>query len=351
MARARIGVIGTGWWATEAHMPGVLSHRDADLVAVCDTDPVRLAAAAQAYGVGRTYANYEEMLDRESLDAVIVVTPHATHYEITRTCLTHGLHVLLEKPMTLSAVHARSLVDLAEESKVELLVGYPYHYQPQNLRAREIVQLGELGAIQYVTCSYATDVRGFLAGDVGPDHSPIPTYAVHGPGTGYNQPELLGGGEGHLQITHSAALMFFVTGLRAASVHALMRNHSLAVDLVDVYSVAFEGGAIGMVGGTGNAGRNHRLALEVYCEDGCFVSDTLAGLSQVRRRDGTVEDLGSAERPDRYATTHNFVDVVLRRAPNGSPGEVGWRTVELLEGAYRSADANGAGIDIAELYH
>ena len=54
------------------------------------------------------------MLDRESLDAVIVVTPHATHYEITRTCLTHGLHVFLEIPMTLSAVHARSLVDLAE---------------------------------------------------------------------------------------------------------------------------------------------------------------------------------------------------------------------------------------------
>ena len=55
MARARIGVMGTGWWATEAHMPGVLSHRDTGLVAVCDTDPVRLAAAAQAYGVGRTY--------------------------------------------------------------------------------------------------------------------------------------------------------------------------------------------------------------------------------------------------------------------------------------------------------
>jgi predicted dehydrogenase len=351
MAKARIGIIGTGWWATESHMPGVLSHDDAELVAVCDTDPARLAAAATAYGVGRTYADYGEMLDRESLDAAIVVTPHATHYDITRTCLARGLHVLLEKPMTLSASHARSLVDLAGGSKLELLIGYPYHYQPQNLRARGVLQSGELGAIQYVTCSYSTDVRGFLAGDVRPDHSPIPTYAVHGPGTGYNEPQLLGGGQGHLQITHSAALMFFVTGLRAESVHALMRNHSLAVDLVDVYSVAFEGSAIGMVGGTGNAGRNHRLALAVYCEDGCFVSDTLAGVSQVRRRDGTVEDLISAERPDRFATTRNFIDVVLGRAPNGSPGEVGWRTVELLDAAYRSAAAGGAGVDIAELYH
>ncbi len=332
-------------------MPGVLSHDEADLVAACDPDEGRLAAAAQAYGVSRTYADYEEMLDREALDAVIVVTPHATHYDITRTCLARGLHVLLEKPMTLSAAHARSLVGLAGENKVELLIGYPYHYQPQNLRAREVLQSGELGGIQYVTCSYSTDVRGFLAGGVGPDHSPVSTYAVHGPGAGYNQPEMLGGGQGHLQITHSAALMFFVTGLRAQSVHALMRNHSLAVDLVDAYSVAFEGSAIGMVGGTGNAGRNRRLALAVYCEEGCFVSDTLAGLAQVRRHDGTVEDFAMVKQSDRYAATRNFVDVVLGRAPNGSPGEVGWRTVELLDAAYRSAAAGGAGVDVAELYH
>ena len=334
-------------------MPGVLSHGDAELVAACDRDAARLAAAAKAYRVSQTYVDYREMIDRESLDAVIVVTPHATHYDITQMCLTRGLHVLLEKPMTLSAAHARSLVDLARTNDRELLIGYPYHYQSQNLRAREVLQSGELGAIQYVTCSYSSDVRGFLGGNVGPNHSPVSTYSVHGPGTGYNQPELLGGGQGHLQITHSAALMFFVTGLRAQSVHALMRNHSLAVDLVEVYSVAFEGNAIGMVGGTGNAGRNHRLALAVYCEEGCFVTDTLAGFAQVRRRDGTAEDLAVGvvgERADRYITTHNFVDVVLGRAPNGSPGEVGWRTVELLDAAYRSAAAGGAAVEIAGLY-
>ncbi len=350
MAKARIGVIGTGWWATEAHMPGVLSHDDAELVAACDPDATRLAAAAQAYGVANTYVDYETMLDRETLDAAIVVTPHATHYDITRTCLKRGLHVLVEKPMTLRADHARSLVELAAEQQRELLVGYPYHYLAQNVRAHEVLQSNELGEIQYVTCSYSTNVREFLAGRVGPDHSPVSEYRVHGPGAAYNRPELLGGGQGHLQITHSAALMFYVTGLRASKVHAVMRNHSLAVDLVDVYSVAFEGCAIGMVGGTGNAGTNHRLALAIYCESGCIVMDTLAGVAQVRRHDGTVEALASGAQSDRYATTRNFIDAVLGRAPNGSPGEVGWRTVELLDAAYRSAAGGGAGVDIAALY-
>jgi predicted dehydrogenase len=331
--KARIGIIGTGWWATDAHMPAVLAHEDAELVAACDTDPVRLKAAAQAYGVERTYSD------------------HSTHFPITQACLDRHLHVLLEKPMTLHAAEAKALVDLAQEKRRELLIGYPYHYLPQVLRAREVILSGELGAVQYVTCSSSTNVSDFLGGHVAPDNSPVPTYRVHGPSTAYNQAELLGGGEGHLQITHSAGLMFFVTGLRAQQVSAMMRNHGLDVDLVDVFNVAFEGGAVGMVGGTANAGVSRRVALAVYCEDGCFLVDTLARVAMIRRNDGAVEDLTQLPRlRSRYGVTDNFVNVVLGREENGSPGEVGWRTVELLDAAYRSAEENGAVVDVAELY-
>ena len=145
--------------------------------------------------------------------------------------------------------------------------------------------------------------------------------------------------------------MFFITGLRAELVSALMRNHGLEVDLVDVFNVAFEGGALGMVGGTGNAGVNRRLALAVTCEAGCFLVDTLARVAMIRRKDGSAEDLIQLpRRRDRYMVTHNFVTVVLGREENGSPGEVGWRTVELLDAAYRSAAENGAVVAVAELY-
>jgi predicted dehydrogenase len=347
---ARLGIIGTGWWATEAHIPGVLEHPDAMLVAACDADPARLQTAAQAFGLERTYTDYQEMLDRERLDAAIVVTPHATHAAIARDCLARDLHVLLEKPMTLYAADAKMLVDLAAARDKELLIGYTYNYAPQAQRAREIIGSGALGAVQYVTCSFASDVAGFLGGRVGEMAAPRP-YRVQGPSDAYNQPELMGGGEGHLQVTHSAGLMFFVTGLRAEVVHALMRNHGLAVDLVDAMVVSFEGGAIGTVGGTGNAGRNHQMALTVYCEEGCFLADTMARTGVIRRNDGSAEDLAGLSRPwSRTTVTHNFIDCILGRAVNGSPGEVGWRTVELLDAAYRSVARGGAAVRVSELY-
>lgn len=360
--KARIGVIGTGWWATEAHLPTLKEREDAEIAAICDTRPERLNLAAETFGVETLYSDYKEMLARETLDGVIVVTPHATHYQITRDCLENDLHVLLEKPMTLYAQDAKSLVDIAKEHQRELIIGYPYHYFGPITKAKEIIQSGELGQIQYVTCSFSTDVYHFLNGSVTPDTSPT-QYKVQGPSEDYNRPDLLGGGEGHLQITHSAALMFFLTGLRAKKVHALMRNHGLAVDLVDTMTVEFESGALGMVGGTGNAGRNYRLALTIYCEQGCFVSDSMAMYGVIRKPDGTEEELfprlprprgkrGERSRGQRreYPTTRNFIEVILEREDNGSPGEVGWRTVELLDAAYRSAREDGRGILIKDLY-
>jgi predicted dehydrogenase len=71
----RLGVIGAGWWATEAHIPGILSHPNARLVAICDPHAERLAEAARAYPVEKTYSDFRAMLDKETLDGVIIATP------------------------------------------------------------------------------------------------------------------------------------------------------------------------------------------------------------------------------------------------------------------------------------
>lgn len=348
--KARIAVIGAGWWGTEAHIPAVLSHPDATLVAACDRDPERLRTAAEAYDIPRTYTDHREMLASETLDGVIVATPHATHYAIARDCLNHDLHVLLEKPMTLFAADARDLVNLAAARHRTLMMGYPYLFLPEVIRARDVLRSGELGEVQYVTCTFASHVFNFFTGEMRPELSPTP-YRVQGPGSDYNDVSMTGGGEGHLQITHIAGLMFFVTGLRASRIHALMANHGLAVDLVDAMTVAFDNGALGMIGGTGNAGRNHKMSLTVYCEKGCIDADTRRGAMVIRRHDGSDIPLGEFPRPDlRTATTHNLIDVILGRAEAGAPGEVGWRAVELLDAAYRSAARGGQGVNIDALY-
>jgi predicted dehydrogenase len=351
-SKVRIGVIGAGWWATDYHIPGLQAEPEAELVAVCDPHAGRLAEAAQAYHLNKTYTDYREMLDQEQLDGAVVVTPHATHYTIASDCLERGLHLLIEKPMTLAARDARDLVERAAAQQREIMIGYTTHYNAQTLQAREAITGGKIGQIQYVNSSFSSDVFKFLSGKVAPDNAPA-RFRVHGPSENYNRPDMLGGGEGHLQMTHSIGHMFFVTGLRAQRVTALMNNQGLATDLVDAYSVAFEGGALGIVGGTGNSGGNHRMALAVYATEGCYLTDSLAGANLLRDKSGHPLPIPSeidAPDPYRYNVTRNFVQVIQGKAANLAPGVIGWRAVELLDAAYRSAQFNGQPVDVEDLY-
>src|SRR5690606_21466145 len=133
--KARIAVIGTGWWATYAHIPALKNNPQAEIVALCDRDPERLKKAADAYQIGTTYTHTKRLLANETIDGVIVATPHATHYALVKTALEHNLHVMVEKPMVLHANEARELVDIAKERGVELIVGYPWHYNWHVIKA------------------------------------------------------------------------------------------------------------------------------------------------------------------------------------------------------------------------
>jgi predicted dehydrogenase len=344
---ARIAVIGTGWWATASHIPALRANEFVSQIVLCDSDPSKLKAAGEAFGLKQRYTDLREMLEREELDGAVIATNHASHYAISKTCLEHGLHVMLEKPMTLHASHARELVQLAQQRQRELIMGYPWHYTNEALEARAVIASGELGAVQYVMCSAVNTIIGLLRGDLELD------TPVHGPGSVYSQPSLSGGGEGHLQITHSAALMFFTTQLRPKRVHALMHNHGLALDLVDVMMLEFEGGALGSVGGTGN-GLNGRVDLQIHCERGSVELDMYARRALIvtpnhERRVLESPNQGEQMYP-RAAPVNNLIEVILGRDTNRSSAEVGWRTVEFLEAAYRSAAQDGQGVLVKSLY-
>lgn len=197
-------------------------------------------------------------------------------------------------------------------------------------------------------------------------------YAVHGPAQ-YTRPELIGGGHGHVQITHAAGLLFHVTGLCPKWVSARMASHGLAVDLVDAMAVEFEGpapfnqfvtgnvatgsaqfegGVLGTVGGTGNL-RGLTFLLQICCEAGWIDIDAHAGMVTIHRnQEQEAEIVRDEERkfPLSHLTARNLVDVILGQAPNCSPAEAGWRAVELLDAAYRSAGQHGQPISIEELY-
>jgi predicted dehydrogenase len=347
--KARIAIVGTGWWSTFTHIPGLQAHDGAELVALCDQDPDRLSAAAEAYHVAKTYTDLEAMLAAESLDGAVIATNHASHYPLAKLCLEHGLHVMIEKPLTLYAWEAQALVALAQQQGRELIVGYPYNYTPYALRTREVLQSGELGAIQYISCVFTSHIFHLLQGQ---DSMRTP---VHGPGDVYSDPVRSGGGHGHLQMTHPLGLLFFTTGLRMARVNALMHNHGLALDLVDAMTVSFEGGTLGSIGGTGNlgGGGGRKFDLQIYAESGSIDIDACLGTATIYRQGQppeSVEPVVGENDYRRFYTANNLVEVINGQADNGSPGEIGWRVVELLDAAYRSAGQDGGTVQRAELY-
>jgi predicted dehydrogenase len=346
MTEARIGIIGTGWWATDTHIPALLAHPNAKLVALCDSDQARLHAAAARYEVDDLYTDVQQMLAEATLDGVVIVSSNASHYAIAKACLLAGVHVMLEKPMTLFAAEAKELVELSRQRGKELIIGYPYNFTPYATRARAVIASGELGAIQYVDLVFSSHMTPFFSGQL--EHK----FSVHAPDQ-YTKPALLGGGHGQVQVTHGAGLLFFVTGLRPQRVSALMRNHGLPVDLVNVMTVQFEGAAVGTAGGTGNQ-RGGVFRLLVGCEDGWVDIDAQRGVGVIHRNGGTPEEIGyhahAQQHPIGYYTAHNLVDVIIGRAANGSPAEVGWRAVELLDAAYRSAAQEGSFVEVQALY-
>jgi predicted dehydrogenase len=356
-SKARIAVIGAGWWATTAHIPALLQNPHAELVALCDRSSEALERATAAFGPMATYTDCQAMLAAEALDGVVIATNHNSHYELAKPCLEAGLHVLVEKPMVLRAAHAHELMTLAQAKGRELIVGYPYHFTELTRRARDILRSGELGAIQFVSCLMSSMVIEFYRGNE-QAYQPVFHYKVTGPGRGYADPKLSGGGQGHLQVTHLAGSLFFITGLQAERVSSYMEKGDVAVDLVDAISVSFAPAngqaAVGVFGSTGNIGVGDagRFDISVFCEKGYVLLEGVQGTLVVRRHDGSEERHGPLPADARYpqfATSANLVDVILGRAENGSPAVVGTRVVELLEAAYRSADKGGAPVRVAEL--
>ena len=235
-APVRVGIVGAGSWAALAHIPAVLAHPNASLAGVADRDPERLAMTADHHGIRERYADHRELIASGELDALVVATPHATHYEVARDALDAGLHVLVEKPMTVRAADAKDLDARARAAGLHLVVGYTNQFAPGAIAARSLVQRGELGEITLVSGLFTSGLEDILTGFPSEDSSYAQASPIGGPGAAtYADPARSGGGQGQSQATHALGMLAWITGLRARRVAALMSNRGAAVDLIDAH--------------------------------------------------------------------------------------------------------------------
>ncbi|HVH08223.1 MAG TPA: Gfo/Idh/MocA family oxidoreductase [Gemmatimonadales bacterium] len=147
MNRTKLGVIGAGAWGRN-HVRTAAGLADAELAAVCDTDPkVRERLCRQYPGV-RITTEVDELWDH--VDALVIASPAATHARLALACIAAGKPCLVEKPFALSAQDAEEVARRAVTAGVPVLAGHLLLFHPAVERLRTLVQAGELGRIYYL---------------------------------------------------------------------------------------------------------------------------------------------------------------------------------------------------------
>lgn len=145
----RIGVIGCGYWGPNL-IRNFVQLPDSQVVAIADLDKQRLKhIQARHPQIAWATEDFRELFALD-LDAVVVATPPVAHFSIAKECLQNGLHVLIEKPITLKSADARALISLAEERDLVLMVGHTFEYNAAVRQLKAIIDSGELGKIYYV---------------------------------------------------------------------------------------------------------------------------------------------------------------------------------------------------------
>jgi len=153
----RVAIVGTGGISRYIHIPAykrMEARGMVKVVALCDTVPAALAAAASQFGVERTFTDYRDAVGRSDIDVVSVATPNAAHEPVSIAALNAGKHVLCEKPLALDYAGALRMLEAARKSGKRTAVHFRYRFIPSALYLKELVETGELGDIYQAFLHY-----------------------------------------------------------------------------------------------------------------------------------------------------------------------------------------------------
>ena len=152
--RLRVGIIGGGAIAQVAHLPVLKKLKSIEVQAICDSDLPKARALADRFGVKDAVDDIEDLLRIDGLDAVVICSPNHLHESHILATLSANLHVLVEKPLTMSAASTQRIVRAAEKRDRIIMVGMNHRYRPDVQIVRSFVQSGELGRIESVRGSW-----------------------------------------------------------------------------------------------------------------------------------------------------------------------------------------------------
>lgn len=323
----RVGLLGTGAISQVVHVPILVERKDVELVVLADADPHKAETLSRRFSVPLVM-DPDEVLDSETVDAVVLCTPNRLHEEQAVKALEAGKHVLVERPIALTAVGAARVVDAAERAGRILAVGLPHRFRPEVVALRDFIAGGELGA------PYA--VRGSWL-----------TRTVQAQRAGWRRARAIAGGGALMDLGIAALdLCLWVVGYpKVKRVACVLARHDDEVeDSANLMAETEEGMVVSLEVSTRFFAADDRYYLRVMGEDG---SASLPPLEIFKQLGGRPIDVTPRQPKPRggenpYTNAYrrlldDFVRCVSGRAEAEIPREQA-ALMAVIEAAYRAAE-------------
>lgn len=339
-SKVRVGVIGCGYWGPNL-VRNFRRQSEAEVVAVADARPERLALMAREFPGLRTFDSAGALISDSAVDAVVIATPVATHAALAVAALKMGKHVFVEKPMAHSSADCRRMIDEAARQRRVLMTDHVFCYTGAVLSIQDLIARGELGELFYYDSTRVN--LGLFQSDV----NVLWDLAVHdlaildaiAPG-----PPVSVSAVGHGHIKGQPENMAAMTLVYDANFVAHINVNWLSPVKV---RRALIGGSKRMIV-YDDIEPSHKVM--VY-EKGVDFVDPGQDSAQIRvsYRTGALSapHLDGREALDRAA--EHFIDCVVSGKTPLTDGHAGLRVVSILEAAARSIAAGGASVPLREL--
>ena len=291
-----------------------------------------------------------ELLAIEGLSAVVVSSSPHLHYEHASAALALGKHVLIEKPMTLTATEAVGLVKMAQERGTQFLISCPWHYTSHASEAQRLVRNGDLGQVRMISVLMTNPIGDLLRGEgTRPTHG---TPYMHPRQGTYCDPQFAGGGQIYAQVCHVAAYLTFLTGALPTEVFARFHNDGAVLDIYDALDLRMDDGSIVTIASTGatNLGRRD-FEVRVFGTKGMLFLDLWRGKLEfvpIVGKPCCYPDLREDAIYPHQAPALNLIDSINDPRRNQSPATLGAAAMKVIEAACRSA-SSGNNVRVSSL--
>ena len=322
----RMAVIGCGNMGRH-HLRNILQQTDTtEIVVLCDPAPAAIEESAKLFAeagqaMPAVEPDLQKLLADYDVDAVFIVTPHALHHDQAKACLEAGVDVLLEKPMAMNAVEARSLIKVRDETGKLLTVAFNGSLSPEIRESVRLLRSGDLGKLLSISSTI---------------------WQSWGPGTTgkWRQvPEISGGGFMFDTGAHVLNTVADLAGEEFVEVAAWTDNCGRPVETLAAVIARLESGALVTFHGCGETVRTCRSDIRVFCTDAILRTGAWGRWLEIQR-DGEAE-FTPIELPPSLGSWEQFLAVRNGEFPNPSPPEVGLRMARLYDAIKASAAKNG----------